>query len=218
MGPALIKLLYRPAVRWAARRKLVGRNRDQSDMRKGRFARREVAHVLDKAWTKFDELTTSVPEIPSPGAHHNVLLSCFTLAAVDALTAQGTDRSYAIELFGDVAYDIYSRWGAIARFIARLASREPVQRMRVACRLFLTFPFDQPGYEYEARSMHDGLAFDITRCPVAEYLREQGAVDVGLRTWCHQDWALAEYWGGWMERTQTRMEGADICDFLWRAI
>lgn len=217
MGPRLIKLLYRPAVRWAARRKLVGRNRDQSDMSRGRFTKQETADILEQSWNKFDELATSAPEVPSPGAYHNVLLGCLTLVAVEALSAHGIDRHYAIELFGDVAYDIYSRWGAVARLISRSASRDPAQRMRVACQLFLTFPFDKPGYKYETRRMEDGLAFDITRCPIAEYLREHNAADIGLRTWCHQDWALAEYWGGWMERTQTRMEGAEACDFRWRA-
>jgi ubiquinone biosynthesis protein len=54
-------------------------------------------------------------------------------------------------------------------------------------------------------------------CPVAAFFRAHAAGDVCLMTWCHQDWALAEHWGGWMERTQTQAEGAEFCDFKWRA-
>ncbi len=217
MNPRLMKLLYQIPVRTQAYRHLVGRNRNRNDMSKGRFTRREVDEVLKAAWARYDELARDLPHLPSPGARHNLALACLTYVAVEVLIERGIERDYAIELFGDVAFHIYIQWGSIARVLARLFKRSPMARMRFACNLFLTFPFDQPGYRYERRALPDGLAFNITHCPIAAFFRARNAGDVCLRTWCHQDWALAEHWGGWMERTQTQAEGAEICDFKWRA-
>ncbi len=217
MTPRLLRLLYQRPVRRAAYHSLVERNRDRHDLSKGRFTRREVDDFLEAVWARYEKLARDLPHLPSPGARHNLALACLTYAACEVLTEKGIERAYAVELFGDVVYHIYIRWGSIARTLARVFKRDPAARMRLACNLFLTFPFDQPGYRYERRDLPDGLAFNITYCPVAEFFRAHEAGDVCLNTWCHQDWALAEHWGGWMERTQTQAEGAAFCDFKWRA-
>jgi hypothetical protein len=108
-------------------------------MSKGRFTRSEVDEILKAAWVRYGELVHGLPHLLSPGARHSLALACLTFGAIEVLTLHGIERAYAIELFGDVAFHIYIRWGSIARALARLFRRDPVARMRFACNLFLTF-------------------------------------------------------------------------------
>jgi hypothetical protein len=43
----------------------------------------------------------------------------------------------------------------------------------------------------------------MQRCPVAEYLGSRGAADLCAGSWCNLDYALAEMWGGTLERSGT---------------
>jgi hypothetical protein len=42
----------------------------------------------------------------------------------------------------------------------------------------LRFPFNAPGYLIEAVAADSGIAFDVVRCPIANYFSGQGAVDL----------------------------------------
>jgi ubiquinone biosynthesis protein len=57
----------------------------------------------------------------------------------------------------------------------------------------------------------------MQRCPVADFFRSEGAADVCAGTWCTQDFALAELWGGALELTGTLAGGAERCDFRFRS-
>jgi ubiquinone biosynthesis protein len=67
---------------------------------------------------------------------------------------------------------------------------------------------DVPGGE-------DVVAFDVRRCPVAEYFRAQGLSQVCVDAWCNLDLPLARKWGARLERTGTLAQGAERCDFRW---
>ena len=68
----------------------------------GRFTRADVDRLLQQAWREFDRLAPLVPQEPTIGSRMNVRLACFTLAFLQATTAAGVERSYAIELMADV--------------------------------------------------------------------------------------------------------------------
>jgi ubiquinone biosynthesis protein len=97
-----------------------------------------------------------------------------------------------------------------------VARRDRLGRLRFATDLFRSFPFNPPGYLMEDISAPHEVAFDVRRCPVAEYFRRHGASEVCVATWCNLDYALAEQWGGRLERTGTLAAGADRCDFRWK--
>jgi ubiquinone biosynthesis protein len=59
------------------------------------------------------------------------------------------------------------------------------------------------------------VAFDVRRCPVAEYLSAQGLSELCVEAWCNLDVPLASKWGARLERTGTLAQGAERCDFRW---
>ena len=89
--------------------------------------------------------------------------------------------------------------------------------MQISVNSFLRFPFTPPGYVFERLSSSDGISLDMLRCPVAEYFQKQNTSDLCIGTWCNLDFALAEMWGGWLERTETLAAGCERCNFRFKA-
>lgn len=217
MNPKWLKIIYRPAIRKAAHQCLSGRNRHRERPELGRFTRAEVDGLLSRTWRLYDRLAPDVPREPRLGNRMNMQLACVTLACLRVLTDMGIERAYAIELIGDVAWKVYERWGRIPLFFTRLATRDAVERMRRSVSMFLRFPFTPPGYRFDLIPADDGISLDMRRCPVAEYFTGHGAPDLCVGTWCNLDFALAELWGGWLERSQTLAGGDRHCDFRFKA-
>lgn len=217
MNPSLIKTIYRPVTRQAALEGLVGRNRNRHEPNKGRFTRTEVDDILKQAWQTYDQFAPLVPREPKFGNRMNMLLACVTLACFRVLMAIGVEREYAVELIGDMAWKVYERWGRLPILAARLLTRDPRERLRMSVNMFSRFPFTPPGYLFERLPSNDGIALDMLRCPVAEYFRKQDASDLCMGTWCNLDFALAEMWGGRLERTETLAAGCARCDFRFKA-
>ncbi len=212
-----VALAFRPWARLAARTAIVGRCRSRTDPTRGRFTRADLRRLLEATWAKFDCLAPDLPREPTMGSRQNVALACLTLAMFQALLDEGVERDYAVELVGDACWKVYAQWGQLPRLVARLASRDPVERMRTSVDLFLRFPFNPPGYRYEDRTEPEGRALDMLRCPVAEYLAAHGAADLTVGSWCNLDFQLARTWGGTLERKGSMAGGAPLCDFRFKA-
>jgi hypothetical protein len=80
-------------------------------------------------------------------------------------------------------------------------------------RVSLSFPFNAPGYLIEAAPADSGTAFDVVRCPIANYFRGEAAIDLCSASWCNRDYALAELTHEKLVRTKTLVRGDDRCDF-----
>jgi hypothetical protein len=214
--PAFLALL-RLWARWAGRAAIVGRNRSRTDPGAGRFTREDVDRLLEAAWANFDHHAPQLPDEPTLGSRQNVILACLTLSMLEALTADGVERQYAIELIGDICWKVYAQWGQIPRAVSRLLTRDPGKRMRMSVEMFLRYPFNRPGYRYADVPEARGRGLDMLRCPVAEYLAAHQASDLTVATWCNLDFPLARMWGGELERHGTLAGGAGRCDFRFRA-
>jgi predicted ArsR family transcriptional regulator len=73
--------------------------------------------------------------------------------------------------------------------------------------------------ESEVTALDDDVfAFDVHRCRYAEMYRELGLADLGATLSCNRDAALVEGFNPDIEltRTQTIMQGATHCDFVFR--
>jgi hypothetical protein len=217
MNPNLLKILYQPMVKRAAISGLVGRNRDRTQSSKGRFTQKDVKKILTQTWSRFDQLVPKVPKQKTLGNQMNLYLSCVTFSCFQILLEFDVERNYAIELISDVSWKVYEKWGVIPISIAQLWARNPRDRMRFAVKAFLQFPFSPPGYRLNRLPSDDGISFDMQRCVVAEYFQTQGTADLCVGTWCDLDFALAEMWGGWLERTKAIAAGSSLCDFRFKA-
>ncbi len=62
------------------------------------------------------------------------------------------------------------------------------------------------------------FGFNVTRCKFKEMYEEMGAGDLGFLLSCNRDFAMFEGLAPGLdfERTQTRMQGAEFCDFRYR--
>jgi hypothetical protein len=206
----------KPFVRAVARRALAGRGRSRSDPTAGRFTRSQVSRILNVGFGLFERRMPDLPSEPTLGSRQNVLLAALTLSFLEALEADGIERGYAIELTGDVCWRFYRQWGQGTRAVTRLVTRDPVRRLRLSVNAFLTFPFGRPGYQFDDVAQVDGRSLDMQRCPVADYLGSRGAADLCAGSWCNLDYALAEMWGGTLQRSGTLVAGASCCDFRFR--
>lgn len=211
------KLIYKPVMKWAAHRALVGRNRSRHEPEKGRFTRADIDHIIDQTGQNFEQLAPSVPRERTVGNRMVMLLACMTASFFRTLIAAGIERDYAIELFADVAWQIYEKGGILPDLVTRVITRDPVERMRMRVSMFLRFPFNPPGYIFKRVPANDGIAFNMLRCPAAEYFQALGMADLCVSSWCNLDYGLAEMWGGRLERTGTLAGGADRCDFRFTA-
>jgi len=218
LNPTVLRLIYQPAVSRAAHSALVGRNWDRAQAGKGRVTRSDVRKILRQVWKRYGQLATRVPLQATVGNQMNILLACITFCCLETLLELGVGRSYAIELIGDVSWGIYEKWAAVPLTLARFRPRDARGQMRFAVNAFLRFPFSPPGYLLERLTSQDGISFDVRRCMIAEYFRDQGAADLCVGTWCNLDFALAEMWGGWLERSQTLAAGSSRCDFRFKAL
>ena len=215
----LFKFIGKPVIRWAAHRALVGRNRSRHEPDKGRFNAAEVNRILDQSWRDFDTLLPDLSRETTLGSKLNLRLASLTIAFYRNLTANGIESQYAIELISDTCWKIYQWWGHIGRLISRLFHTDPirdqVRRVKPDGSWPMSFPFNPPGYRTRYVPTNEGLGFDVIRCPVAEYLRAQGASDLAVGTWCMLDYALAEMGGLRLVRTQTLAGDDQQCNFRW---
>jgi hypothetical protein len=207
----------KPFVRGVARRSIAGRNRSRSDPTAGRFTRSQVNRIVNQAFGRFERQVPDLPSEPTLGSRQNVLLAALTLSFLETLEADGIQRGYAIELAGDVCWRFYQQWGQGTRAATHLITRDPVRRLRLSVNAFLAFPFGRPGYRFDDVAQVDGRSLDMHRCPVADYLGSRGATDLCAGSWCNLDYALAEMWGGTLQRSGTLVTGASCCDFRFRA-
>lgn len=218
MNPTTAKRLFRPFIRSAARRSLVGRNRSRTESEQGRFTKREVNGLLHQTWQRYHALAPHAPVEAGYtfGNCMNVQLAVLTYAALEVFQEAGIERAYAVELIADLAWRIYEKWGAVPNLLARLLGRRGAEGMRFNVDAFLRFPFSPPAYRIQHLPASDGARFDVVRCPIALYFREKQATDLCQAAWCDLDYGLAEMWGGRLERTQTIAAGCDHCDFYFR--
>ena len=209
------KLLVRSLpLKSAMRGALVGRNRSRANAALGRFTRRDCNRLVAATLVHYSRLAATVPPHPNLGSRITVRLGGVLLAAcLDAMLEEGLERDYAIELIGDVAWRIYRRWGKAANLLVALFARDPVHRIRLAVGLFLYFPFGGPGYQREDIPDPSARRFNIASCPTSAYLVPRGAADLMLKAGCNLDYALAELWGGRLERGGTIAEGCARCAF-----
>ena len=213
------KRILKPVLKVAARRALVGRRRFALNPEQGRFTRAEVDRILQQLWRNYDELVPGIPWEPTFGARMNLRLACATVAAYRALVAASIEKDEAIRLIADVAWVACGKVGALPGLVARAFARDPVRRLRITTDLVRRFPFNPPGYVIEDVAATDGaVAFDVRRCPVADYFRSHDLGQLCVGTWCSQDYPFAEIWGGKLERSETLAAGDRRCDFRWKAV
>jgi len=176
-----------------------------------------VDRVLAEMWNRYYELEPTVPIEHTLGAVFTTHLAALTLAMHEVLLREGIREQESYRLIYEIGWKFYTEMGEPPLLLAAAFTRNPHKRLRLATDLFRLFPFGSPGYGWRDVPGAEGeVAFDCTRCPVAEFFAQQGASELCVNTWCNLDFPLAEKWGGVLARTGTIAMGREQCDFRWR--
>lgn len=228
----LLRIVYRPIVRRAAREALEGRAIHPRQLEKGRWLHKDVSEFLDHVWDEVGRLIpiAKLDEVPTIGNRHNVFLAIVTTAAYRCLLQTGTGRKYAMQLVADVGWKVYARMLALAVLPFRWVD-DSQRRLNSTLRSLLRFPFSapgRPGYEVEAWEDREGFHTHWTYCPPQAFVREliqqkdSGELEAFYRSWCLYDWAAADLLvndgrRGHYKRPHTLSRGGAICDMCWVA-
>jgi L-2-amino-thiazoline-4-carboxylic acid hydrolase len=133
---------------------------------------------------------------------------------VKALQAElGEERANAIvqKALGDMYRTLGEKWWQ-AQKASSLADNMAAAFDRFAAG-------DALDYEVIKQSS-DAFQVNVTGCRYAQFYKELGAPELGFLLVCSADFPMAEGFGPDIKlaRTQTIMQGADHCDFLYRRI
>ena len=157
-----------------------------------------------------------MPIQPTLGAVFTTHLAAATLALHETLLRHGMSPIESHRSIYDIGWRIYVQMGETPLLIASAVTRDPHKRLKLATDLFRTFPFGAPSYQWRDVMSADGsVAFDCTKCPVAEFFGRHDASELCVQTFCRLDFPLAEKWGGKLQRSGTIASGAPVCDFRW---
>jgi ubiquinone biosynthesis protein len=179
-----------------------------------------IDDLVDAMKELYRKLEPSVPRETTVGGDLMVHLAAFTIAMYRALVQKNHSREEAMQLVYDMTWRAYSKMGEVPWLVSGKVGQDSYRRLRFAVDAFLTFPFSSPSYQWEQVDGGERVyAFNMIRCPVADYFRSQGLQDLCVQTWCNLDFPLARQWGGaLLERTGTLAGGAPRCDFRWCAL
>ena len=197
----LLKLLLSPAARRALR---------------GSLPSKEVGHILQETWRMYDQLVPRIPKESTRGSRLMLRLAACAVSLYRALLQKSFSAEEASRLVSEAAWLVYAKMALPPRVLATLLTRNPLGRLKIATDFFRWFPFGPPSYRMEDVPAEAGVvAFDVLRCPVAEFFRQEGLPELCVHTFCELDFPLANAWGGSLERTGTLAGGAKRCDFRW---
>ena len=206
LSRSLVRRVAWPLVRRAAHREL-----------SRRLPADRIATAIQATWEWYRGVEHALGE-PTLGANIMVRLAALTAGLYHTLVAQGVSPDEASQWTSSVTWEVYSVLVAPTWKLTGVGARRPIHRVRRAMDLYMRFPYASPGYEMEyVRTERDCVAFDVHRCPAAEFFRRQGLSDLCATAFCNLDYPLAESWGVTLERSQTIARGASHCDFRFRA-
>ena len=201
----MIKLL-RPMLAPAMRRVL-----------QDRFSLGELEQVIQGMWRNYDDLAQDLPAEPTLGARIMVRLAAMTVGLHESLREAGLTEEEAGERTSQVTWLVYEKLTGPPWKLTALLAKRRIARVRRVMDWSMRFPYGPPGYQMQyVQAEENTVAFDVHRCPAADYFARQGLSELCVSAFCNLDYPLADKWGVTLERSQTLAGGATHCDFRFR--
>ena len=157
------------------------------------------------------------PNRPRYSASVNIVMRYmeWSCALYRAGQEHGMNKAEAGALVEMVMTDAYRPVPAAFFKLSRLRSTKRETRVKwllgKITRYFFTSPFQHRHLPSEA-----GVSFDVTLCPLADYLKDQGVPELTQHAACNLDYCAASEFGIDLVRSQTIADGAAYCDFRWK--
>ena len=148
----------------------------------------------------------------SPGVNLLLRYMQWDYALYRALQEQGIGQQQAGEWIEQINWQIFAPASALSFKLSRLRSRRLQTRIQWLLDALFNLVFTRP-FRRTTLPAVAGVAFDVQVCPLASYLREQGAPELTHFAACSLDYRMASDWGVTLQRRQTLAGGAAYCDF-----
>lgn len=178
-----------------------------------------TSQVLDETWWEYETLKETVPLEKTFGANLMLRLSALCIAFHGALRKMGLTEESALKRTKEASRVIHHKMDKIPRRLVSLGLGDASTCLKREVGFLRRFPFSGPSYGIESvpvTEKGDIVAFNVLRCPVAEFFKARNLSQVCRETFCHYDFHVANTWNAVLERKGTLAEGADKCDFRWR--
>ena len=148
----------------------------------------------------------------SPGVNLLLRYMQWDYALYRALQEHGIGQQQAGEWIEQINWQIFAPASALSFKLSRLRSRRLQTRIQWLLDALFNLVFTRP-FRRTTLPAVAGVAFDVQVCPLASYLREQGAPELTHFAACSLDYRMANDWGVTLQRRQTLAGGAAYCDF-----
>jgi hypothetical protein len=157
------------------------------------------------------------PSRPRHSASVNLMLRYgeWCCAVYQTVQKQGMSQDEAGALVEAIMTDAYRPVPAAMFKLSRLRSAKQETRVRWLLSIITRYFFSAP-FRHRHLPSEDAVAFDVTRCPLADYFEDQGVPELTTHAACNLDYGAAIEMGVELVRTQTIAKGADYCDFRWK--
>lgn len=181
-----------------------------------KFKTTELEGLLEDYWKLYFHYRKGVEKQPTRGGDLMIHLAAMSGAFYNSLTSRGFSEGDATRIFYQIAWKVYQKMGYFTWQLSGWFYKDHYPRLKKATELFRKYPFNSPSYKWNnIPASRDIVAFNCTRCPVAEYFISRGLGSFCVNTWCAFDYPLAEVWGARLKRNGSIAEGASVCDFKW---
>jgi hypothetical protein len=190
----------------------------------GMVFRRSALRVLEPAlprgavapvWARTRALQTELRKTrPRHSLGVNLVLRLFEWdrALYGALLESGVPAEDAGRMIGEINWMILGPSTALNFALSRLRGGDLRARVQSVVDLLFAVVFTAP-FRRVVHPAKDEVAFDVTRCPLAEYFAAQGTPELTRHAACSLDYRMAEQWGVTLQRTGTIAQGHPACDF-----
>jgi ubiquinone biosynthesis protein len=175
-----------------------------------------VDEILKETWQSFKKEKSTLADQKTLGGRLMLQLAAISRILYANLLEKGKSEQEATKLVFQISWKIYTRMGKYPMLFAKIRSNNPLQKVALSTQFFRKFPFSSPDYGWEDIASEEGIvAFNCTRCQVAEYFKHHQLGEFCYETWCKLDFPLAEQWGAELNRKASIAIGAPECDFRW---
>lgn len=202
MKPLALLLIYLPSIAF--------RRAAQTQLRIGLPAATTAA-----VWRRTLEVHSAMQRTRvrhSPGVNLLLRYIQWDYALYRALQEHGIGQQQACEWIEQINWQIFAPASSLAFKASRLRSSRLQARIKWLLDVLFSLVFTRPFRRSNLPAL-TGVAFDVQVCPLANYLREQGAPELTHFAACSLDYRMASDWGVTLQRTQTLAGGAAHCDF-----
>lgn len=175
------------------------------------FSNEQVNEILEATESGLQQLAAKRPKY---GFGLNLLHRYLELDAALFKTLRHADMptEEAGKLIETINWRILGPGNVLLYKLARLKSKADIPRVNFVNDFMFSTIFTQP-FKREKLQDDNAVAFNVQRCPIAEYMKALGVPELTRYAACNLDHYMADLWGMTMKRSGTIASGQSHCDF-----